>query len=436
MAKLDTPEDFLKKALPICKDRIGLNKFVYTKSNKKSIAVCLVNPLHPDFYITSNKIMSGVGCPECAGNKQKNLTTIFKEIQEVHGDRFSLTENSRYLGANIKLELFCNECKVPFLISPKKCKSGQGHRDCSRTKAALGRTQTFIEFSDRSECAHTFSKAQQEVEEYLRSLGVELESNVKLPSGLEVDILVKSKNIAIEYNGLRWHSDQFRPPTFHLRKTLECQSIGLRLIHIYEDEWLFKQKVVKALLAVVLGKCKTKRSARKCVVKPVSWVDYKNFNDLHHLQGTGMAPCLRLGLWENSSLVAVMGFSNRESSPGEIELVRFSSDGLVRGAFSKLLTHSKKYLSNSITKIVSFSDLRWSLGSVYSTNGFKRVSRSKPTYWYVVKSTREDKRRYQRKYLPSKLKVFDSNLSESENCKANGLYRIFDCGKDRWELLL
>lgn len=556
MAKADTPADFLRKASPICKDRIGLSKFVYTKSNQKSIATCLVNTSHPDFSINPNKIMEGVGCPECAGNKKKDLATILQEVQEVHGDKYSLTENSIYLGTNSKLELFCNECKVPFLISPKKCKYGQGHRDCSRARAEAGRTQTFAEFVKRSEevfgkevftyyketyrnfnsitkigcrihgdfevkpvdfvsstygcpecsvmgrartqqkefaecfvdnanvahrnkydysefifvnyntkgiihcpvkahgsfmmspyahlstlsgcpkCAPTFSKAQQEVAEYVSSLGVEIECDVKLPSGLEVDILIRSKNIAIEYNGLRWHSDQFRPPTFHLRKTLECQSVGLRLVHIYEDEWLYKKEIVKVLLTVILGKCETKKSARKCEIKSVSWEDYKNFNNLHHLQGVGTAPSIRLGLWYGNTLVSVMGFSNRESSSGEIELVRFSSNGIVRGAFSKLLKHSKKYLPNSVTKIVSFSDLRWSVGSVYLANGFNCISRSKPTYWYVVKSKREDKRGYQRKYLPYKLKVFDPNLSEVENCRANGLYRIFDCGKDRWELLL
>ena len=554
MTKVDTQEDFLRKVSPVCAGRIGLDKFEYTRSAAYSTATCLSNPTHQDFSINANKLMTGVGCPECAGNKPKTLRGVFEEIKKVHGDKFSLTENSIYVNTNTKMELFCNKCQVPFLVSPKKCKAGQGHRACARDQASIARACSFEEFVKRSDeifgpnvfvhskesyvnlntetvvgcrvhgdfrttpvnflnqtygcsacwrlargrssyfkfsekfeerattahkgkydyskfvfingytkglvgcprpkhgyfyvtpsehicslsgcpsCSHTFSQAQEELTEYVRRLGLVVETNVKLASGLEIDILIRSLGIAIEYNGLRWHSDQFRPVGFYLRKTLECETQGLRLVHIFEDEWLLKREITEELLSVILGKCNKKLDARKCEVGSVSWFDYQIFNNLHHLQGSGPPPTIRIGLWSSKVLVAVMGFSSRESLEQEIELVRFSSDGIVRGAFSKLLHHAKKMMPESITKIVSFSDLRWSKGAVYHVNGFRKVSRTRPSYWYVLRDAREDKRAYQRQYLPTKLKVYDPELSEVENCRANGLYRIFDCGKDKWEL--
>lgn len=65
-----------------------------------------------------------------------------------------------------------------------------------------------------------------------------------LPNGLELDIYCPSKKIAIEFNGLYYHSfdentydieyEQYR----HLMKTIFCEQLGIHLYQITEDEWL------------------------------------------------------------------------------------------------------------------------------------------------------------------------------------------------------
>lgn len=65
-----------------------------------------------------------------------------------------------------------------------------------------------------------------------------------LPNGLELDIYCPSKKIAIEFNGLYYHSfdkntdeieyEQYR----HLIKTMFCEQLGIHLYQITEDEWL------------------------------------------------------------------------------------------------------------------------------------------------------------------------------------------------------
>ena len=62
---------------------------------------------------------------------------------------------------------------------------------------------------------------------------------------LEIDIFIPSKNIAIEYDGLYWHSsNKFSGRTiekkYHLNKTEQCLKKGIKLIHIFENEWILK----------------------------------------------------------------------------------------------------------------------------------------------------------------------------------------------------
>ena len=52
-------------------------------------------------------------------------------------------------------------------------------------------------------------------------------------------------HIAIEYNGLRWHSEEFnKDKNYHLNKLIKCNEKGIRLIQIFEDEWIEKQEIV------------------------------------------------------------------------------------------------------------------------------------------------------------------------------------------------
>ena len=53
----------------------------------------------------------------------------------------------------------------------------------------------------------------------------------------ELDFYLPSKSIAIEYNGIYWHSDKCGiPKDYHLMKSLSCREKNIRLIHIYEFE--------------------------------------------------------------------------------------------------------------------------------------------------------------------------------------------------------
>ncbi len=53
----------------------------------------------------------------------------------------------------------------------------------------------------------------------------------------ELDIFIPDLNLAIEYNGIYWHSNNDENSKFrHQDKSLACIKKGIRLLHIYEDE--------------------------------------------------------------------------------------------------------------------------------------------------------------------------------------------------------
>lgn len=79
-----------------------------------------------------------------------------------------------------------------------------------------------------------------------------------LGNGKMLDIVCIDKNsqapkMAIEFNGVYWHSSGNKDQGYHLMKTKICEDIGIKLIHIWEDEWINDKANVKALLEKMLS---------------------------------------------------------------------------------------------------------------------------------------------------------------------------------------
>lgn len=74
-------------------------------------------------------------------------------------------------------------------------------------------------------------------------------------NGQELDIYIPSKKLAIEFNGDYWHSIKRLGKVYHIVKTLKCNEKGIRLIHIFEHEWLnpdMKPKLINLIKNIVL----------------------------------------------------------------------------------------------------------------------------------------------------------------------------------------
>ena len=245
----------------------------------------------------------------------------------------------------------------------------------------------------------------------------------------ELDIYIPDKRVAIEFDGLYWHSEENgKDSGYHLNKTVECEKNGIRLIHVFEDEWRFQRPIVEDRLKSILGVGQKSIFARKCAVKEIGSRESNEFLEHNHIQGADGAP-IRYGLFHNNELVAVMTFGKPRFSRGyDYELIRFASKlgTHVVGGASKLLNHFRSSHSGSI---VSYADRRYSDGNLYRKLGFRLKNMSQPNYWYVKNYDKLSRYACQKHKLPALLgDGFNPEWSESENMAQNGWNRICDCG--------
>lgn len=275
-----------------------------------------------------------------------------------------------------------------------------------------------------------FSLAEKQLTEYVKSIvDTEIIENTRnVISPLELDIYLPEKKMAIEFDGLYWHGEKCgKGEEYHLYKTEECEKKGIRLIHVFEDEWNCKQDIVKGRLRSILGIGGDRVFARKCQIKEISANESNAFLDLNHLQGADNSK-YHYGLYHDGELIAVMTFGKpRFNKAYDYELIRYCSKigcNVVGGA-SKLLAHFRR---NHKGSIISYADRRYSDGNLYEKLGFVKIDVSKPNYWYVKGYEKMNRYQCQKHKLASFLETFDSGLSECENMFANGYDRVYDCG--------
>lgn len=278
------------------------------------------------------------------------------------------------------------------------------------------------------------SKGEAEVANFIKSLGFDVLLN-KRPNwaeGKEIDIQVVGTNIAIEYNGEYWHSEEMGTgKRYHVDKEENARKAGVNLIQIFETEWMLKKDIVKSMLSSKLGLSK-KIYARKCTIKKIDARTAKEFFNKTHRQGGGSVSNESYALIYMEEIVAVMSFRRpRFSKKYDMELYRYSSklNYNVVGGFSKLLKHFNR--NNSGTSIVTYADLRYSdlNSNVYSSCGFELEGVSPPNYFYFKQNLPLLNRvNYQKHKLKDKLDKFDPSKTEVENMRDNGFKRVWDCG--------
>ena len=280
-------------------------------------------------------------------------------------------------------------------------------------------------------CTPIISNLEIELQEFIKSLNIDIiENSRKIIPPQELDIFIPSKNIAIEFDGLYWHSEVYKDKNYHISKTKQCQKLGIKLIHIFEDEWLYKKDIVKSRLKNILGLTENKVHARKTIIKEITTKDAKVFMNNNHLQGYANSS-VKLGLFYNDELVSVMLFNKPRLGIGQkfdgYELSRFANrmNYSVIGGASRLLKYFIKTYKPK--EIKSYADMRWSSGELYQVLGFNLMHTNKPNYWYILNGLRKHRFGFRKERL--KKAGFDTtNKTEHGIMLERKIYRIYDCG--------
>lgn len=285
---------------------------------------------------------------------------------------------------------------------------------------------------------HSFKE--KEISQFIRSIySGEVIENDKSLIKKEIDILIPEKKLGIEFNGIYWHSDEIKPKNYHLNKTEECNKLGYDLIHIFEDDWLSKQEIVKSILRNKLGVSFGRHFARKCEIKEIPTKEANEFLNENHLQGGLRAKSINIGLYHNTlykdgwrnELVYLLTFGKARFKNSKYEYELYRSCGKLNtniiGGFAKAL----KYFVNTYNpqSIITYADRSVFDGSVYKNNGFDFIGYSQPNYFYTQKNSykRENRFKFRKSELIKENSEFE-NMTEDEIMKKKGYNKIYNCG--------
>ena len=405
-SKTGSFDDFIVEAKEVHSDLYEYGDVGY--NNKKSI-ITIICPIHGEFHQMAKLHLRGYGCQECGLIKSKNpqLTTITSDIfitkaKEVHGDKYGY-DLVDYIGSKDKVIITCGD-HGEFLQRPNNHLNGQCCPICM--------TKT--------------SHQEIELREWLSGyIDIETSNRMIIPP-LELDIVIPDKKIAIEYNGIYWHSERRgKDRHYHLNKYNRCKDAGYRLIQVWENEWTLKKDIVKSIILSAIGIYDRKLHGRNCGVTEVSPQDAREFYEENHIQGFKGGK--HQGLRHRGELVSLLTINKINI----LERFATKKNVKVHGAFSKLL---KSF--GDIDGLITFADLRYFTGGVYEMYGFDYQYISKPNYFYFYFNNTSvelhSRLMFQKHKLKKKLDVFDPEITEYQNMLANGYDRIWDCGNIKY----
>ena len=438
----------------------------YTHNRYKFKFIC---PEGHEDSMTWGNFKHGFRCGQCAFNRKKT----YEEVKKVFEDRGYTLLSKDYKHSKAKLKFICpkghrhsisytnfvihnQDCGLCSPTRPKTLEEIQEHLEsinwvlladeyvncetrfkcqCPKGHVVEKTWDTFKMGQGCPSCSHIVSKAELEIGEYLESFGVEIIRNSRsIIPPYEIDIFIPAAKVALEYCGLYWHSEigGGKNRRYHREKYDRCLQEGIRLITIFEDEYLDRPEVVLSRIGHAVGITEKTIYARKCKVFRIENSEANAFYDSFHLQGKTRSK-YSWGLFHNKELISCLslGSLSRRHVKGDkniVELKRMSSlPGFnIVGGFGKLFSAAKiESYQNKIQGIKSYCDMRYGnpFKTIYDVLGFKLAAETKYTPHYV-----KGEKRFRNQSLAKTKEERKTGLTEWELRQDQGYDRIWDCG--------
>ncbi len=479
--KTSTTYEFINRSTIIHNNKYDYSLVEYINSKTKVKIIC---PEHGAFEQLANSHILGVGCPICTGKLKSTTHGFITRSNIIHNNKYdySLVE---YINSYTKVKIICPEHGI-FEQTPNGHLSSKGCYKCGILQYTIASKSTNSAFINKANIIHndkydyslvdyfnnktkvkiicnihgifeqkpnnhlygqgcpmcTILSSSQEIEicKLLDNFNIQyIQSDRTILGGKELDIYIQSHNLAIEFNGIYWHSEgNGKGRSYHLNKTKECSDRNIQLLHIFENEWdnHIKKEIWKSIIINKLGICSQKIFARKCTINEVDNKTVKQFLLNNHLQGHTPSS-INIGLYYENELVSLMTFGkSRYNKSYQYELIRFCNklNTLVTGGASKIF---KYFIRNyNPDSLISYADMRYSNGTLYENLGFIKLKSSTPNYFYFHKSNKlklMSRVQFQKHKLNDKLELFDTSMTEYQNMLNNGYDRIWDCGNGVYE---
>lgn len=273
------------------------------------------------------------------------------------------------------------------------------------------------------------SSIERQVFEFVESLDINVETNVVglFDDKREVDLYIPSHKLAIEVNGLWYHTEHFRSKYYHRGKKNELQSKGIDLIQFTDYDWKHHEDIIKSIIGNRLGKA-IRIFARDTEIKVLSNMESETFLNQNHIKGYKHAD-LCLALVKDDEPYMIATFDVKGST---LYLSRSCSklNYSVVGGFSKLVKGAIG-MNEGVTNVFSYVDKDYFNGHGYI--GWENIGDTDVGYFWTNGTDKIS--RYKCQNL-SWLKNYDSMLNEVDNMHNAGYYRFWNSGNYRFRLNL
>lgn len=411
----------------------------------KALFYCKVHDILYSQRIADRARREGA-CPECIKERRRKNVN---QINKANRLRKGLCVDD--------LKDLADKESISTYLSGAKPLTSKDEFICDKGHLYLQRVLDHLEGHGCPTCAaqkvDSVSSYEKRISEWLNFIGIEhvcsCRTEVKSDVGrnLELDIYIPEYKIAIEVNGIYYHSHEHMliskaynalggKHNYHLMKTQACRDKGIQLIHLFEDDlrdkWDLCLNLIKSKLSM-RGCDKFKRKvigARKCEIRKVE--GFREFFDNYHINGCGRGDCF--GLFLNDKILSAIQVrrtpSNEDSTEGSFILDRYAVlfNYNVVGGIERLMKHAEKILN--IKKWISYADITVSDGALYKRLCFELVSISNPDYRYIYKGRRVHKFNFRiRRFKDDEELLFQEGMTEQQLAELNRIPRIYDCGK-------
>ncbi len=356
--------------------------------------------------------------------KKSLIISKFKSSIELYKDKYDLNIIDKI---NYDFKIKCEKCESIYFINPKLL---QLRIIYNNTLCTICNPIGINNTSEPENLLYDFILNNYE--------GTIIKNSKKIIPPYELDIYLPDLKIAFEFNGLYWHNELYKPFDYHKMKSDLCEEKEIQLIQIYEDDWAYKQDIVKSMILNKLGKTPNKIYARKCQIKEINNNKLiKKFLIDNHIQGF-VNSSIKLGLFYNDELVSLMTFGklrklmNMKSVYNTCELIRFCNklNTNIIGGASKLF----KYFLNNFKEyenIISYANRDYSNGNLYKQLGFNLDKLTPPNHYYIINNERKHRFNFRKSELIKQ--GFDLNKTGQQIMLERKIYRIYNSGNYKFE---
>lgn len=417
----------------------------------------------------SHRVAKGSGCPYCSGRRvivgETDLATTHPELASQLVDQ-SLGRELK-AGSNRKVEWRCPKCGGTWLSAPNtRTHMGSGCPHCAgktiivgdndlatlrpdlakqvvdktllptlhvtsnkvimwecenghRWETSVGNRVQFDHGCPVCAAASHSSRMEREFADAVEDIvGADamVRSDRETLGGKELDVVVSDARVAFEFNGVFWHSSEVAAHVenlSHVTKTELARDVGIRLVHVWEDEWQRRRGGVLAQVREVLGVSMRHPFAALSCSRLDDLSQARQFVSEHGMYDGACACDAAFGMSSpDGRLVAAMLVDSSSGVPTIVATCGLSGTGT---HVSELLSFVAGELGVGVRDLRAVCDDGFDDGGVFKDVGMSCVGFVPPERMLVGQATSWER------------KVWDDELSV-----AVGMRKVYTSGKTIW----